>query len=401
LFALIFGSLSSIPREQPIRDNLEQLANQSRDMARLRAIVAALRPDIDKTVEKLFGHTLFLDRPSLRRLTAWRAKAQTAAAKQAGFAFDGYAQVKFTGIVDELAQLIASANPQCPNASQIEQILTDHLRAAGLADLRGARGGASPQAITFFRTYDLQHRIRRLRQLARLLTEGWDNASVVADTAREAARDAVYQAMALYFAREPLNLLGPQFPDLAMHVADDPAAVLNHIAQCRDLAAVDHAADQILSDALIAMPVELRRKVLLAYLGFPFYDAVTLPLLRNAVQGEFEPVKVDRISPDDCASIRKGGAAATLRGVEFFNFGAFFSRAYRENDYLWGRLHGAERMIDLVASALPEGQAIDHATLTTFKREAFLAILDEEQTKLLADPGLVPGIRCEVEAIKP
>ena len=62
--------------------------------------------------------------------------------------------------------------------------------------------------------------------------------------------------------------------------------------------------------------------------------------------------KVDRISPDDARSIREGGTPATLRGVEFYNFGAFFSRAYRENDYLWGRLHGAERMIDLVCSTL-------------------------------------------------
>ena len=30
------------------------------------------------------------------------------------------------------------------------------------------------------------------------------------------------------------------------------------------------------------------------------------------------------------------------------SFGAFFSRAYRENDYLWGRLHGAERLIDII-----------------------------------------------------
>jgi len=29
-------------------------------------------------------------------------------------------------------------------------------------------------------------------------------------------------------------------------------------------------------------------------------------------------------------------ASDTLRGVEFYNFGAFFSRAYRENNYLWG-----------------------------------------------------------------
>jgi hypothetical protein len=121
-----------------------------------------------------------------------------------------------------------------------------------------------------------------------------------------------------------------------------------------------------------------------------------LPLLRGLPMNEFESVKVDRISPDDALSIRSGGTRATLRGVEFYNFGAFFSRAYRENDYLWGRLHGAERMIDLVASALPTDEALPAEQLADFKRAAFLAIMDEEEERLKVDPGLVPGLRAEV-----
>ncbi len=93
----------------------------------------------------------------------------------------------------------------------------------------------------------------------------------------------------------------------------------------------------------MALAAEERRILLRAYLGFPYYDIATLPLLQGEGLDEYDPIKVDRISPDDAVSIRKGGAAATLRGIEFNSFGAFFSRAYRENDYLWGRLHGAER----------------------------------------------------------
>ncbi|MEQ1639993.1 MAG: DUF3376 domain-containing protein, partial [Novosphingobium sp.] len=108
-----------------------------------------------------------------------------------------------------------------------------------------------------------------------------------------------------------------------------------------------------------------------------------------------------RISPDDCNSIRDGGARDVLKGTEFYNFGAFFSRAYRENDYLWGRLHGAERMIDLVASALPSGMVLDEAERAQFKREAFLAVLDEEEGRLQADPGLVAAVRTEVLGANP
>ena len=56
-----------------------------------------------------------------------------------------------------------------------------------------------------------------------------------------------------------------------------------------------------------------------------------------------------------------------------------------------------ERMIDLVASALPEGQTMDPAELQRFKREAFLAILVEEEGRLKADPSLIPGLRVEIE----
>src|SRR5690606_14853797 len=137
-------------------------------------------------------------------------------------------------------------------------------------------------------------------------------------------------------------------------------------------------------------------RMLFAYLGFPYYDVATLPLLRNEGLTEFDQIKVDRISPEDAKAIREGGTQATLRGVEFYNFGAFFSRAYRENDYLWGRLHGAERMIDLVASALPDNATLAAEDMQRFKREAFLAILDEEEGRLRADAELVAGIRAEV-----
>lgn len=400
-FAIIFGALSSIPREQPVRDNLEELARQSNEMARLRAIVTALRPEVEQTVEKLFGFTLFLDKPTIKRLSAWRARAQQAAAEQAGFAYHGYAQVKFAGIVDTLARTIFDAIPDLALAGPepIAHHLTAHLAAHGLDRMSALRGGASKEAIAFFTDHDLPFRIRRLRLLARRLTQEWnddDDGRDVAEDARDRAREAVYAALSLYFERGALDALGADFPELAARVFEDPGAVLAGIADRRRLAETDELVDAMLCTAMAEMPQALRRRMLLAYLGYPFYDSVTLALLRGEGLTEFDPVKVDRISPDDCGSIRQGGAQETLRGVEFYNFGAFFSRAYRENDYLWGRLHGAERMIDLVASALPDNTVFPPQELRAFKREAFLAILAEEEERLLTDPGLVPGLRDEV-----
>ncbi len=395
-FSAIFGSLSSIPREQPIRDNLESLERQSRQRARLRLIVEALRPEIEEAVETLFGHTLFFDRPSARRLTAWRNKAQQSAAERAGFAFHSYAQSKLAGIVTSLAELIHDAAPQAAPAGKIETTLWAHLSQSGLDHLSALRGGANEEAIAFFRTHDIAFRIRRLKLLARRLTHEWEASDDISPAAREAARDAVYRAQALYQGRETAEGLGPGFAETAAVATVDPGAVLAAIATRRDLIGLDLQVDTILVAALDRMDKPLRRRFLHAYLGFPFYDIATLPLLQGEGMNEFDAVKVDRISPDDATSIRKGGTFACLRGVEFFNFGAFFSRAYRENDYLWGRLHGAERMIDLITSTVEV--PLPDKVIMAFKRDAFLAILDEEDGRLVAEPGLINGLRAEVVA---
>ena len=395
-FSVIFGSLSAIPREQPIRDNLNTLAHESREMERLRAVITALRADVEHAVEHLFGHTFFLDSPTPRRISAWRDKAQHAAAAQAGYAYQSYAQLKFAGVVDALAAVIAQAAPTLDRAA-LGQALQHHLAAIGLSRIANGGGGLTVPAIAFLREHDLAHRIRRLRLLARRLAEDWEQQPGVTSPQREAARDAVYQALALYFARDGQEALGPDFPVIAAAALQDPAAALQTIAATRQLTATDAEVDAILAEAMAAAPKPLRRMMLLTYLGFPYYDVVTLPLLRGADLTEFDPVKVDRISPEDATSIRKGGAEACLRGVEFYNFGAFFSRAYRENDYLWGRLHGAERMIDLVASSLADGgEPLPAIEVARIKRAAFLALLDEEETRLTADPSLVSGIRAEV-----
>ena len=395
-FSAIFGSLSSIPREQPIRDNLEALENQSRQRARLRLIVDALRPEIEEIVETLFGHTLFFDHPSPRRLTSWRSKAQQAAAERAGFTFHSYAQTKLAGIVSNIAELIHDAAPQAASAGKIEAALWAHLGQTGLDHLSALRGGATEQAIAFFRTHDIAFRIRRLKLLARRLTHEWEESEDISLAARDAARDAVYRAQALYQGRETAEGLGPGFAETAAVAMIDPGAVLTAIAARRDLMGLDLQVDAILVDALDSIDKPLRRRFLHAYLGFPFYDIATLPLLQGEGMNEFDSVKVDRISPDDATSIRTGGTLACLRGVEFFNFGAFFSRAYRENDYLWGRLHGAERMIDLITSTVEV--PLPDAIIRAFKRDAFFAILGEEEGRLVAEPGLIDRLRAEVTA---
>ncbi len=395
-FAAIFGSLSTIPREQPIRDNLEVLEAQTRDALRLQRLLAALRPQVDATVEKLFGRTLFLDRPTAKRLRAWRQRAQEAAAEQAGYAFEAYSQAKMAGIVSRLAMLLTEAAPKLGPADHtaVEEALRKEVARRGLETLSQGGGSLKPSAIAFLRAHDIAFRIRRLRLLARRVARDWEADPVLPPEAIEQARDAIYAILALYFEREGTSGLGAEFAEAAKDVLADPATPLDLLAEHRLLPAVDDQAEAMIAAMLEAMPAPLRRRMLLTYLGFPFYDTATLALSHNESLTEYDPVKVDRISPEDARSIREGGTAATLRGTELYNFGAFFSRAYRENDYLWGRLHGAERMVDLVVSTLDAPPA--EAECRELKRELFMAIIDEETEAGRCQQGLVDAIRDEI-----
>ena len=75
------------------------------------------------------------------------------------------------------------------------------------------------------------------------------------------------------------------------------------------------------------------------------------------------------------------------------------SREHRENDYLWGRLHGAERMIDIVCSTLDE--KLPRTARDAFKRDAFLAILDEESEAGRCSTMLLEQLRSEVRTRLP
>lgn len=397
-FRTIFGALSTIPREQPISDNLERIEKRSMRIAQMRQVIEAIRGDIEADVERVFSHRLFIGWPTAKRLGQWRQIAQNTATQNAGHALSGYVLIKLDGIADEVSHHLATRSGEADIADRIRRVLTAHFAQTGLdRPVSGKR--VSEDAIQFLKTHDLDFRIRRLRFVARRFNELTShNPSRSSQEAINAFHDEVFDCLSLFIELQQ-NKQAPQDPLYdARAMLENPASCLKHIGQARDLETLDMEVDERLSKVLMPLNKDISRPLLLAYLGFPYFDIATLPMLQGEDLDEFDPVKVDRVSPEDALSIREGGVEATLRGIEFHGFGGFFSRAFRENDYLWGRLHGAERMIDIVASSAEPSGKIDPATLQYFKQAAFRAILDEEEEKLLADPSLIAQIRAEIDA---
>src|SRR3546814_5301600 len=90
-------------------------------------------------------------------------------------------------------------------------------------------------------------------------------------------REAIFTALGLYLERE-----GDSW-HADLDVAEDAGmgAWLDAIGARRDLPAVDREGDGLLAKSLAALPKDDRRQLLLAYLGYPFYDIATLPLLQG------------------------------------------------------------------------------------------------------------------------
>jgi patatin-related protein len=327
-FTTIFGALSDIPREQPIRDNLDAIAGRSDRIRRSRRIIEAIRPEIEASVGRLFGRTFFLESPTPARLAKWRTAAETRSAHDAGHAWSAYQRLRVE------------------NA-----------------------GGSAHDAAEYLQGHDIGYRSRRLRFMSRTVAALAEQHPA---TDYEPVRIAVFARLMKLFEMKDSGL------DLIQFDADTDAALAGALAACAKAE---------------------RRAPLLAYLGFAFYDVATYPLLQGEGLDEFDTIKVDRISPDEAQSIRKGGARATLKGIQFNSFGAFFSRAYRENDYLWGRLHGAERLIDIVLSTLPADSNLPKLRIAALKQSIFDAILDEEALRCAAITPLIVQLRLEVAAM--
>jgi patatin-related protein len=136
----------------------------------------------------------------------------------------------------------------------------------------------------------------------------------------------------------------------------------------------ESAAPELLT-GLEEVPQRLRELLRWYYEAFEDIDALLMPLTYPDL-GEVNPVDVIRISPQDATSLideAKEGPSGRrkLAGTGVHHFAGFLDRRFRVNDIFWGRLDGAERIIETALS--PE-----HPKKDLFVEAAQLAIIDED-----------------------
>ena len=415
-FRVILASLAHIPRNEPIGDALEQVEEYNRDVRQVAEVIAAAEPVVEREVGSILRADL--DRPmTVPELTRCRMLANQRAHASAGYAYHGYQRLKLSGVVMRVSGLLAQlataragtvggtvTSPRDCEA-RIEAWLAHH-HAEATSGQGGVEGPTPQPIIRFLRGLDVDYRIRRLRFVIRRLNRLYRSAGAEMElrpAEMDELKSTLYEQVDHLGQRWSVSFYGAETADAAARLAacapDDVETlgeVLDQLATRMGLADLDQLCDDAFSVmAYSYLPQPLRLPLVAAYIGFAFYDLVTLPVLRRLASSEYNEILIDRISPSDPHALRPGGVK--LKGNNLNAFGAFFNRRWREHDYLWGRLSAADRLMTMATRAAAPIVSADPQALAAIRREVFLAILREEDGRLVADPRLVPDLLDEVE----
>jgi patatin-related protein len=437
-FMTLKGALSEIPSSQPVSDELGFVFDFNAKVRGFKSIIEGARPHISELV------TETITAPFDRKITAdeirlWREMVNSRAARDAGFAYEGYARLKLASVRNFVGQIIltlAEAPPRSPRARAIAEIIDAWAKSRGVLYHRAEhdallRESAAvpklPQWVEFFLAFDVEYRRRRINfliegqnRLYRLLDEG--RFPGLEPSAVDGLKRALYLLLdglqrrkeARFYSVEAHGLVRELFEiDPSEEEAKDLAAFARRFVETNgekidrlietlgreiNLAASTRDLDELLAsiDPASWKP-EAWREVLVNYLGFPFWDVLTFSVATSHETGELHEILVDRISPQDVKTLKEFGGIKSLKGIGFGHFAAFLSRAYRENDYLLGRLHAIDRLIDIICDAAAvEAGEID---VLGIKKRAFLRVLDVEEKYLTGSQKLIARLRSSIEKI--
>jgi patatin-related protein len=454
-FATLRGAISDIPRTQPVTDELSWVGEFNDQIRLVRDIVESARPQISQLVTKLI--TVPLERRvGIDQIRAWREQVNVEVARDAGFAYEGYVRLKLAAVRAFVTQLIVQLRgqpAQSPLARVVGAIIDVWARRKGLVydavdrsapqqrangdlprwarllravgDLAGAQKKIDelPRWAKFLLAFDIGYRERRLH----FLIEGQNRLYQLLDEARFEGMDPVlvdrlkrdFYALldglrrrdrAAFYSAEICELVARIFPEtpsageiknldlfagdfVARHEADLDR-LMDQLAAEIDLRTSTSDVDELLATlSPDTWHPDACREVLVNYLGFPFWDVLSFPVTSARRLGEFNEILVDRISPQDARSLTGFDGASSLKGVGFGHFAGFLSRAYRENDYLLGRLHAFDRLIDIVCDSAGIDPMRDGIDVIGLKKRGFAKIIEVEEPHLAHSAELVAKLR--------
>jgi patatin-related protein len=432
-FATLRSAMSDIPSSQPVTDELGWVLDFNDRVRRLRSIIDSARPQVSQLVSKVVD-ARFDRLISADEIRAGRERVNAQAVRDAGFAYQAYVRLKLASVRSFVARLIVKLRG-VPEQSPLSRVVAEIIdawavrkgvvydRAGGEALEFDVAAGPTAGWVQYLLGFDVKYRERRLH----FMVEGQNRLYQLLDRDRfpglkPAAVDRLKREFYVrldalrrrddvdYYSIDARDLVADIFPQVPSasemkHLHSYAAAFaethfnkLDHLmAQIGD--EIDLATSTREIDDLLASldPAEwhpdARCEVLTNYLGFPFWDVLTFPMTSARDMGELNEILIDRISPQDTRALRGFEGVESLRGIGFGHFAAFFSRSYRENDYLLGRLHAMDRLIDIVCDAAGIDSEQGDVDVAALKRRGFAQIIDAEEKHLTQSTELIAALR--------
>ena len=421
--ATILASISGLPREEPVLDDILEVNRHNDRVLRIQEIVETSFDPIRKRIEEIVGTELdrLTREQSAADIVQWRTRINEDAKAAAGFAYPTYLRSKVSGVVDSFARTICRLS-NFPDDSNQAAFVRGVVRSWADTHLRrDAAGRPAPvdDLVAFLYTFDLAYRARRLRFVTdglsawyahagepgyptrAQLDEGKRHALGGAGAARRG--DGRPQAAHEHHGRRARGLRPGA--DRRVHRQGPRTGRIRGRARRRARAA---QAGVRRRRSMRGSPEPPRRSTRSCSgsaraggrSGAPSCSSATsasrtgtscsIPLQSVADAGERDTIEVVRMSPRDAKLLPplEPNKPKQLAGFETMHFGAFFDRAGRENDYLWGRLDGAERLIGLVL-----GAGFTDEERADWCRKAFAAIVEEEDDALAKAKPLLDHVR--------
>ena len=422
------GGLTGLPRSEPILDDLVEVGALNERVRRIQDIVQTSWDEIEKRVTEIAGPLTAVPKDANDpKLAQVNKEIRDEARKNAGFSYATYVRLKISGVVDRYAEtacLVCDLPPDSTHALLARSVLRCWAEQRDLFDRSITPTDSQTQ---FLVDFDLAYSERRLRFVIDGLsyfyrqagTQGypqrdeidkakgalWDAVRTLRDTAAGKGFDeGLRSRFDACFAVEPMREF---MQDVGF---DEDAYVGRHGTELDALQAAlrDHYKSKLsrFTPELYANLLTLtdgwddalRWKLLVRYLGFPFWDVLLYPIQALSDVGERDLVQIVRLSPRDSGRIPpEHPEEKKLIGAQKGHFGAFLSRQGREQDYLWGRLDGAERFIGMLLADLKKKDPQRHkAEMKRWCNQAFAAILDEDEQSVPKASALVSRVRATI-----
>jgi patatin-related protein len=418
----IIAGLSTIPSKEPIIDELGSLRTFNERVAYIADLARTNYPAVQRALRDADDNLHASGDLTQANVGHVNTRMHELAMDRLGTGYRSYIRLKLQHVIGDVAEIIARTWAYPPDSGQASFVRTVMLAALDQRFPAEGEEVLTEPVKAFLRTFDLAFTERRLRFVIQGVNERYRDATAPQgapqlgppDRDQREVLDKVKQE--LYgFIEELWRVVSPA--TIAEKLGDKPFGLFSDdqlteplrrevspqaFAQEHD-GQVDALLNSLkghLDASLGSFPgrlwqhfvevtgawPELQQLLLVRFLGFPIWDTLILPIVELSGMRQVSDIEVVRISPFDGDPERL--PPKQLMGAPVHHFAAFFTRKAREHDFLWGRLDGAEQLLNLVAPDLD----------ASWYRRAFQAVLDEEEPSLTTVSPVIRQVRDKLSA---